>query len=167
MEHEDPNLTVADLPTGTAPNPNAAIFKEASEDFIQLCKLVGKEVAARGELLEQTALAAEREPDAPITRLTEFAFVFGQFLEHNSQLIKVVRYLTTAGNLPEHVSPFTLAVWKAGYPGMELNERVSNPCMAAWKVQAAHNERKLQGYGLPGLGPSPGIAAILAALAGR
>lgn len=168
MEHEeDPNQTLITLPTGPVPdsNSNAAIFEEASTDFIQLCKLVGKEVAARGAALEQVALAAEREPDAPITELTQFAYVFGQFLEQNAQLVKAVRYLTVAGKLPNEISPLTLAIWKAGYPDMELNARVSNPCMDAWKVQSAHNERELQGYKMPSPGPGAGLARILAALA--
>jgi len=149
-----------------------AIFTEAYGDFVQLCKLTGKELGARALELERLATAAEGAAAEDYSQLLlDYAYCVGVMASKTKKLQEVVSLLVRAGHLDDEVSKEFVDAWNAGYPGMETSEDggckpMSNPLARAWRIQNTHESRVPRPQGRsPFSSGGPNFAALLSALA--
>lgn len=149
-----------------------AIFTEAYGDFVQLCKLIGKEFGARALELERLATVAESgAPEDHAKFLTDYAYCVAVLADKTEGLKAPVGLLSRVGHLGDEVSKECRDAWVAGYPGMEVSEDdgcrpMSNQLARAWRIQMTHESRVPRPQGRsPFSRGSPNFAALLAAMA--
>lgn len=149
-----------------------AIFTEAYGDFVQLCKLTGKELRARAQELERLANAAENAaPEDHAKFLIDYAYCVGALASKTEVIRREVGLLATVGHLDGKLSKECVDAWIAGYPGMEASEDggckpMSNQLARAWRIQMTHEDRVPRPQGRsPFSRGSPNFAALLAAMA--
>lgn len=148
-----------------------AIFDEAYGDFVQLCKLTGKELGARARELERLATAAENAaPEHCAKFLIDYAFCVAVLAGKTEGLKGAVSLLSRVGHLGDEVSKECTDAWTAG-SGMEACEDggcrpMSNPLARAWRIQMTHESRVPRPKGRsPFSSGNPDFAALLSALA--
>lgn len=144
------------------------VFDEAYEDFVSLCKLQGKELAARCLELERLATDAECNSSADYSKLLiDHAFCVGVLAGKAQRLRGAVSRLADMGRLEEEVGKECVDAWTTGYPGLEAGE--TGGCMAmskqlerAWKIMLIHNK-----CGPPSRSGGLDFGALLATLANK
>lgn len=170
MEADPPTTTTDATPVQTA--AEKSIFAEAYEDFVVLCKLQGKELAARALELERLATEVEGNLSSDNSKiLLDHAFCLGVLANTVGRLRSVVTLLMRVGHLDTELSKEGVAAWNAGVPGMEVCEDntcrpMSNQLARAWRIQNTHVDRVPRSQGRsPFSSGGSNFAALLAAMA--
>lgn len=124
----------------TATTATVDASQDARADFIQLCVLAGKEVAARSAQLEQMALSVQEDPSVSIDDLLGCAFLFSQLLKQTEQLSKAAHMVIRLGRLSCKVTDAALEAWDSGYPDVAEGKISSRPLEQSWKKMVAHGD---------------------------